>query len=213
MSGVPNVPTIDLRAALTSAPMTAVLIAVNVAVFVAVSVDGRLLEVLALPADWVGVAEQPWTMLTVFFTAEVLIHIAIAVFAIGLFGPKLERAAGSLHLLGVYLLTGLAGSLAIVATAAATGHGEPSVGASAAFLGLLGALAASPRGAWGKLTVGKYVVVVLVIQLVAPAVGIGAWVSSAAHLVGLAVGAAYGYLLRPHTAGEPREVSTSTAGG
>ncbi len=110
-----------LRAAITSVPMTAVLIAVNLAVYIAVNVDARLLEVLTLPPDWAGVREQPWTVLTVFFTAEVLIHIVGAVLLIGLFGNRFERIAGSGHVLGVYLLAGLAGSLALVATAVATG--------------------------------------------------------------------------------------------
>lgn len=106
-------------------------------------------------------------------------------------------------MLGVYLAAGLAGSLALVATNAALGYVEPSVGASAAFLGLVGALAVCPRDAWGpKLAVDKIMVVVLVIQLV-PALGIGFgdgdWSSSAAHVVGLAVGATYGYFLRPRT--------------
>jgi membrane associated rhomboid family serine protease len=194
----------DLRTAITSAPMSAVLIAVNLTVFVAVNIEGRLLEFLALPPDWAGVAEQPWTLLTVFFTAEVLIHIAAAVLAIGLFGPKFERVSGSVHALAVYVLAGLAGSLAIIVTSTLTGLDEPSVGASAAFLGLFGALAASPRSAWGtKLPMDKLVIVVVVIQLVPT----GDWASSAAHLVGLAVGAAYGYLLRSKTTSERREPS------
>jgi membrane associated rhomboid family serine protease len=201
----------DLRAAITAAPMTGVLIAVNVAVFVAVSVENGLLDALALPPDWAGVLEQPWTVITVFFTAELLIHVAAAVLIIALFGGKYERIAGSVHVLVVYLIAGLAGSLALVATAAPTGHEEPSVGASAAFLGLVGALAASPRDAWGdKLPVDKVVIVVIVMQL-APAVGIGDWVSSAAHLMGIAVGAAHGYLLRPRTSGRLREARTSSS--
>lgn len=200
-------PSTDLRAALTSAPMSAVLIAVNLAVFVAVSIEGRLLEFLALPPDWAGVAAEPWTLLTVFFTAELIFHIAVAVLAIGLFGPKFERVAGSVHVLVVYLLAGLAGSLAIIVTSALTGLDEPSVGASAAFLGLLGALAALPRGVWGaRLAMDKIVIVVVVIQL-APVAGIGDWASSVAHLVGLAVGAAYGLLLRSKTTNERREPS------
>ena len=196
-------PPTDLRAAISSAPMSAVLLALNLTVFIAVSIEGRLLNVLALPPDWAGVVEQPWTLLTVFFTAEALFHIAVAILVIGLFGPRFERVAGSVPVLAVYLLAGLAGSLAIIATATLTGHDETSVGASAAFLGLVGALAASPRAAWGgKLAVGKIVIVVLVIQLVAPAVGIGDWVSSAAHVVGLAVGAASGYVLRGKTTSE-----------
>lgn len=201
-------PSTDLRAAITSAPMSAVLLTLNLTVFIAVSIEGRLLDVLALPSDWAGLLEQPWTLFTVVFTAEALIHIAVAVLVIGVFGFRFERVAGSVHVLVAYLLAGLAGSLALLATAATTGYDEMSVGASAAFLGLIGALAASPRAAWGaKLAVGKIVIVVLVIQLVAPAAGIGDWVSSAAHLAGLALGAAYGYLLRPETTSERREGS------
>jgi membrane associated rhomboid family serine protease len=200
-------PISDLRAAITSAPMSAVLIVVNVAVFVAVRIDGRLMEVLALPPDRAGLLEQPWTVVTVFFTAEALIHIAAAVLVIGIFGVRFERVAGSKHVLGVYLLAGLAGSLALVATAVVTGFDEPSNGASAAFFGLMGALAACPRETWGaKLHIEKIVFVVVVAQL-APAVGIGDWVSSAAHLAGIGVGACYGYLVRPRIADRERPSS------
>lgn len=196
-------PAPDVRSAISSAPVSAGLIAINVAVFAAVSLDARLLDVLALPAGWVDVSEQPWTLLTVFFTSKVLIHIAVAVLVIGLFGGRFERLVGAMHVLLVYLLAGLAGSLALVATAAWMGSNEPSVGASAAFLGLVGALATSPRAAWGdKLAVDKVVVVVVLIQFVAPAAGVGDWTSSAAHIAGLAVGAAYGHLLRSRMAGE-----------
>jgi hypothetical protein len=79
------------------------------------------------------------------------------------------------------------------------------VGASAAFLGLVGALATSPRATWSdRLPVDKVVLVVLVIQIAAPALGIGDWSSSAAHIVGIVVGAADGHLLRSRTAGEVR---------
>ena len=199
-------PSADLRAAISSAPMSAVLLALNLTVFVAVNIEGRLLDVFSLPPDWAGLLQQPWTVLTVFFTADAFVHIAVAILVIGLFGGKLERIAGSVQVLMVYLLAGLAGSLALVATAAVTAVDEPSVGASAAFLGLVGALAVCPRDAQGdELAVGKIVVVIVVLQLVAPALGIGDWASSAAHLAGLAVGAAYAYLLlRRKATGEVR---------
>jgi membrane associated rhomboid family serine protease len=124
-----------------------------------------------------------------------------------LFGVRFERVAGAGHVLGVYLFAGLVGSLALVTTGAVTGFDEPSVGASAAFLGFVGALAVLPRAAWGKrLEVGKIVVVVLATQVLVPAIGIGDWVSSAAHVAGLAVGAGYGYLLVRSDSSERREV-------
>ena len=64
-------------------------------------------------------------------------------------GARLERLACAGHTLAVYLLAGVAGSLAFVATAGPTGYDEASVGASAAFLGLVGTLAAGPRETWG----------------------------------------------------------------
>ena len=94
--------------------------------------------------------------------------------------------------------------------AALTGFNELSVGGSAAFLGLLGALATSPRSSWGaRLQIDKIVVVVLLIQLVAPVLDIGDWVSSAAHTTELAVGGVYGYLLRSRRATQRRKVSVS----
>lgn len=52
-------PSTNLRAVITSAPMSAALIAVNVAVFVVVGIESGLLDVLALPPDWAGVIDQP----------------------------------------------------------------------------------------------------------------------------------------------------------
>jgi len=201
----------DLRAVLSSAPISAVLIAINVALFAAVTVDAHLLDVLALPPSWTEVTEQPWTVLTACFTSAVFIHIAVAVAAIGLFGVRFERHAGSAHVLVVYLLAGLGGSLALLATAAAAGVTDSSVGASAAFLGLAGALATSPRDTWwDRLPLDKVVVVVLVIQVAAPALGIGDWSSSAAHTAGLGIGAAYGYLLRTQSGSEVPDAQSST---
>ena len=143
-----------------------------------------------------------------FFSTQVLVHLAGTVLIIGLFGARIERFAGAAHLLGVYLLAGLTGSLALVATAEATGFDARSLGPSAAFLGLAGALAALPRRAgWDRFPLDKLVVVLLVAQL-APVVGIGDWVSSAAHAAGLAVGVGYGYLLRSRTAAERPDTST-----
>ena len=190
--------------------MAKALIVVNVLVFIAINLDARLFEVVSLPPSWEGVATQPWTLLTVFFSTQVFIHIAGTVLIIGLFGPRIERFVGSAHLLGVYLLAGLAGSLALVATAETTGFDARSLGPSAAFLGLVGAVTALRPRAWGdKLSLDKLVVVLLVAQLT-PVVGFGDWVSSAAHAAGLAIGFGYGYLLRSRTATDLPEVSTSS---
>ena len=98
------------------------MIVLNVIVLVGVNLDASLLDVVALPPSWEGVAAQPWTLLTVFPSSEALVHIAATVLVIG----------------------------------------------------------------------------------------IGDWVSSAAHIAGLAVGAAHGYLLRSRTVAAPPGVSISS---
>jgi membrane associated rhomboid family serine protease len=155
-------------------------------------------DVSGLPPGWDAVAQQPWTVVTVMFTSGHLIHVAGAAGCIFFLGGALERRVGSAHLLGIYLLAGITGSIAIAtATSAGAGNPEVSVGASAAFLGLLGALAGRPPTALTeRLQLPKIVAVVLLVSLVQPMVGIGYWTSPLAHAGGIAVGALYGHALR-----------------
>lgn len=113
-------------------------------------------------------------------------------------GVAVERRLGSLHLLGTYLLSGAAGSMAVATSSSAgAGDAEVSVCASAAFLGLLGAITAGPESPLvERLQLSKVVGVVLVVNLALPVLGIGHWTSSVAHVAGIAVGALYGYVLR-----------------
>jgi hypothetical protein len=88
------VPAPDVRAAITSAPVSAELIAINVVVFTAVGVGARLLDVLALPPSWAGVSEQPWTLLTAFFTSEA--GHGVTGPAAGLVGSRRRAGSGRL---------------------------------------------------------------------------------------------------------------------
>lgn len=199
----------NVRAAIAAAPVSTALIVINIMVFAAINLEDRLFDVVSLPPSWEGVAAQPWTLLTVFFSSQVVFHIALTVLVIGVFGWRVERWAGSAHVLGVYLLAGLAGSIALVTTAQAIGFDARSLGPSAAFFGLMGALTALPRRAWwSKLPLDKLVVVALLFEVASPIMGIGSWVTSAAHVTGLAVGLGYGYLLRSRIPAEVPGEST-----
>jgi membrane associated rhomboid family serine protease len=175
-------------------PTAIALSCLNALVLVALTVNADLVDVLGLPAGWGELAQQPWTALTVMFTSGNIAHLLGAVVVIAVAGGALERRVGSVHLLAIYLLSGLAASAAI-ATAASAGVGgsERSLGASGAFLGLVGALAVMPasRAALERLHLPKVVTVIVVVNLLAPALGLGDWTSTAAHLTGLAVGALY----------------------
>lgn len=85
-----------------------------------------------------GVADGAyWQLLTSVFTHQQLLHVALNMFSLWMIGPLLEVGLGRARYLITYLLCGLAGS-ALVYWAASTI--TPTLGASGAIFGLLGAL-------------------------------------------------------------------------
>ena len=140
------------------------LIGINVAVWLAVIASGNsLVDWLALHArgfcnasggsfgvsqhlcettpgaSWVpGVADGGWwQLITSAFTHQAVLHIGFNMFALYALGPQLEMALGRVRFLALYLLSALAGS-ALVYWAAP--EYQPTLGASGAVFGLMGAL-------------------------------------------------------------------------
>ncbi|GAA1905797.1 rhomboid family intramembrane serine protease [Nocardioides lentus] len=95
----------------------------------------------SLPAvsSWVlgATGGAPWQVLTSMFTHVDLLHIAFNMLALWVLGPQLELALGRARFLALYLLSGLAGSLAVLYLSSPYGA---TVGASTAVFGLMGAL-------------------------------------------------------------------------
>jgi membrane associated rhomboid family serine protease len=141
----------------TGGLVSKVLVALNVVVFVLVAGTGgnrsRLLHQLwLLPqtacaqvgfdgrcrATAPGVADGAyWQLLTSMFTHVQLWHIAFNMLALFVLGPQLEVVLGRTRFLLLYLLSGLVGSATVYWLA---GPHAPTVGASGALFGLMGAL-------------------------------------------------------------------------
>jgi membrane associated rhomboid family serine protease len=126
----------------TGALVTKALIALNVLIYVITAVQGAGINspggklyvkwVLFGPAvangDW-------WRLITSAFLHANLIHIAFNMYFLWFVGSAVESALGRGRFLAVYLISGLAGSAgALVFTPT-----SPTVGASGALFGLLGA--------------------------------------------------------------------------
>lgn len=132
-----------------------VLIAVNVAVWLLITATGGAASVwvdrfallsagrrVLLPSgDAVrldGVADGAyWQLLTSVFTHVDLMHIGFNMLALWFLGPQLEAAVGRVRFLALYLLSGLMGSAFVFWL---TPPFTPTVGASGAIFGLMGAL-------------------------------------------------------------------------
>jgi rhomboid protease GluP len=79
-----------------------------------------------------------WRLFTSLFIHFGIAHLLLNMFALAAFGPLIERLLGSVSYLIIYLLAGIAGSLASIAW-----HPDiNSAGASGAIFGILGALLA-----------------------------------------------------------------------
>ena len=127
----------------TGALVTKSLIGINVVVYLisVASGSGGLRPSDAFIRDWaligVEVADGEWyRMLTSAFLHGSLIHLGFNMLMLWWFGQALESMLGRARFLGVYLVSALAGSAGALLL---SGEFVPTVGASGAVFGILGA--------------------------------------------------------------------------
>jgi membrane associated rhomboid family serine protease len=175
---------------LRHAPMTFALVLVNVAIFIAQTLDHDLASRLLLDPDLVAVLARPWTLGTAMFLHELVAHVVAMVAVLLVIGPALERVTSAAHMLLVYVVSGVAGALAAVAVANVFGWHEPSLGASAAVLGLVAAFAVMrPRAILLGYRAKHWLLALVAASIVLVFAGP---LGTAAHLGGLSAGALCG---------------------
>jgi rhomboid protease GluP len=138
---------------------------------------------------------QYWRLITAMFLHGSLVHIFFNGYALYALGPEAEQIYGTPRFVAVYMLSGLAGSIASYALSPAA-----SVGASGAIFGLFGGLLAFylvGRDVLGDLgrrqlqSMGGLILLNLLLGFAVPGI------DNYAHLGGLATGALAGWLLAP----------------
>jgi membrane associated rhomboid family serine protease len=186
--------------------MVNILIAINVIVFVAEVAtgtslggvssfesagtlyrDGSLASLFIHGANIPGYNHQPYRLLTSAFLHDGLLHIAFNMWFLFAVGPALEQAIGKVNFLAVYFASLLAGSFGALLFQPLS----PTVGASGALFGLLGALIVIAHyrqiSIWQS-GLGLTLVVNIVFSLSISGISIGA------HIGGLVGGAICGWL-------------------
>jgi membrane associated rhomboid family serine protease len=186
-----------MRNTATQPRVTFALIALNALAFLAEGgqltlggsgVHGAVYEEGVLYRYGVSVEHQYWRLLTGGFLHANLLHIAFNMYLLYLLGTMLEPALGSVKFAAIYFTSLLAGSFgALFATA------SPSLGASGAIFGLMGAAAVELRARRMSVMesgIGMLIVINLVLSFTIPGISVGA------HVGGLIGGALAGLAVR-----------------
>lgn len=132
----------------SGAPVTKVLIGINVALFLLELLMGAagfmsggntqvLVDLGALVPTYVAVKHEYWRLFTAMFLHGGLLHIAFNMYALYIGGSFLEMLAGKGKYLAIYLVAGVAGNVAVYLLAAPF---SVTIGASTAIFGVFGAL-------------------------------------------------------------------------
>ncbi|MER7461824.1 rhomboid family intramembrane serine protease [Streptomyces sp. NPDC097981] len=189
--------------------VTKVLIGINVAVFlvgllvpafvVQLELLGRYVEYFGGPVEGVSTGQYYRLMSSVFLHAEWW-HIAGNMLALWVIGGPLEAALGRARYLTVFLLSGLGGSALVYLL---TAPNTPTLGASGAIFGLLGATVVLVRRLRYEM---RPVITMVVLMLVLTFVPFGGSLSVSwqAHIGGLVTGLLVGLGMVGPAAGRKR---------
>jgi len=188
-----------------SSSLTYILVGINVAVFLLMTLTGVSLEsptttqLVKWGADWgpLSLGKQPWRLLTSNYVHIGILHIALNMWCLFNLGALAKRIFDRWTYLLVYTATGIAGSIASL-------WWHPTVvgaGASGAIFGLAGALITALYLA--KLPIPKEAVRANMKSLLSFAgynlvFGLRLGVDNAAHIGGLASGLVLGAFLSQH---------------
>ena len=132
------------------APITRILIAVNLGIYLITVAQGpgglnnpggALLDKFILVGSSAGGGDlahdgQWWRLVTAMFLHASILHIAFNMYALWVIGTPVEQYLGSVRYLGLYFVSGLAGSAGALLQSPYT----PVLGASGAIFGILGAM-------------------------------------------------------------------------
>jgi rhomboid protease GluP len=175
--------------------LTYVLLAINIIAFGIDSLMGGQLTYLGAKINEAIVAGEYWRLVTPMFLHGGLLHIGFNSYFLYIIGPQIERTFGTWRFAAVYLLSGITGVMLSFAFSPV-----PSIGASSALFGLIGALLpflyfnrsvlANPQGRM------RSVIQVIVINLV---IGFlpGSNIDNLGHLGGLLGGVILAALIAP----------------
>lgn len=182
----------------TAVAGTLTLVGMNVVVFLLLNLFSDLAPYMLLDSALDAVLARPWTLVTVFFSNELLIHLLLNMTLMVIFGLRLEKMTGTKVVVAVYVVAGLAGALAFPLTDLFM-ESRPGLiaGASAAAMSMAGAYGVlRPDELILKSKAKWWVVVILCSSTAAIFIIPQSLDSGIAHITGVLIGVLVGLWIR-----------------
>ena len=185
------------KKSLLSSRGTLAIIFINIVVFITLNTIPDLADEILLYPQLGMIMRRPWTLVTVFFSHQIHVHLLANMGLVFVFGIQLEKITSSKTIFLIYLIIGFIGSLATIPVASLLEWTESVVGASAAAWGVVSAFAAmrpntSILGGKAKFWVVALFVSNAIITILNPQISVGA----GAHAIGITVGLICGYWIK-----------------
>lgn len=177
---------------------TLTLIGINVGVFLLLNLFSNLAPYILLNSALDVVLARPWTLVTVFFSHELLIHLLLNMMLMVIFSIRLEKITGTKVVVTVYFVAGLVGAMAFPLTGLLMASRPGLIaGASAAAMGITGTYGVlRPHELIFKSKAKWWVVVLLVTSLAQIVIMPQALDSGIAHITGTLIGVLAGLWIR-----------------
>lgn len=179
------------------------IVVINIFLYLMINFIPDLAENLLLSTDVNVILQKPWTLVTVFFSHKMHLHILLNMLLFLVFGSELEKITDKKTIFVIYFLAGLSGSLVIVPVSIIIGNTALIAGASASVFGIVATYAVlRPNDMIIKSKAKWWLRSLLILNVVTIFIGSNASDSSAAHLVGIFIGLVFGNLLKNRTQSE-----------
>jgi len=176
---------------------TLLIMFINIVLFLVLNISPNLGDKLLLNPEIDMIIERPWTLITVFFSHEVHVHLLGNMGLFFFFGSELEKITNSKVVLLVYLIAGFLGSLVIIPVASLIESEGLIAGASAAVFGIVTTFAVirpdtiimTSKAKWWASSLFIFNAIIAILN---PQTSDGA----SAHVVGIIMGLICGYWLK-----------------
>ena len=177
-------------------PVMTVILSLHAVFFVLLYSDPAFGEMLLVHPD--ELFARPFTLFTVMFSTGAILHLLLNGFLIVMFGGRLEKTVPKWAAAGIFLVSGLAGSLSLILYAPMMSWtGDTLALSSAAAFGVTAAFVAlRPKAEVGRSKAQRWLIILFIMNIVVSLQDADLAMMAPGHAVGIVVGWLIGFALK-----------------